>query len=1105
MAKYITLVTLLLFLPRPVPAGAAPRPTKILFVHRNLAVDAQYVQELRAAGFAVEQRPLTQPLTPQYLRAFHVVVMPDLLTLDAAFHVGATDVPAFWDTNLPALRRYVAEGGGLLIGTFFQEAGEALAAAYDRVLAPWEAGFRAAQIVDPEHIAPVPGAGAKVADGRFYCWTDRVFKHPATAGVRRILYPVCNLRWDDCYTTPPVLLKSKAWQPLVRALAGAYNAKTNKNYQWQEPDGNDDVIAAARAAGKGRVAIVSLCSYYTFYRPYTKETSLGENHHGRIDGVPLRGEGDQPSDLDRLLTNLYRWLGEPAAKAGFGGPAPAPPAVTDPGVRRGSPDRAAPRQVIDWERLQMPPTWRHRPIPQQINGQTYYDEQPDPTLAGDTRYFRALIGAHTALSDGKGTVAQYAAAARKAGYSLVAFTERFENLGGKERWEQLRADCLKHSSDSLVCLPGIDIADPEAGRYLIVGQPNYPNKTWLTPDGRYFTANNAMSLGFTTHLAAIARPGAGPHQYRLFKHYQGIAVATYRAGKQVDDGYEAYAWAVASGSNPIPLAVHEVYSPAEVPLAAAAGFQQIVPSDTVAHAADYFRCALAHFFDCPQRYFISEGPLLDPWTIFNKDRGKPEENRDRYRIALGARADVPLREVILYADGALYRRWTPGAKQFQERVDGRHAWQRHFHLVATDAEGRRAISPALRTVGKRYTVRCGDRQNWLGHVGAFYTGTRLEWLDLHLPVKEVKEGDTTFTSARGANLAPMLEFPLISDRVCVTDFLLGQRYPNVEHFEEIAYDAAPMRVTMPARLYEGRVRLTNYTPRANGPLMTLCDVSIRTRRQAERVGEGVWPWFAEVQGRYHVRAAAGWQSGEITPATRLDLHPGDVVGGLMVLSQGLRLDGRRFGLAAPAATTVPAETRFAARFLFLNKSFAGWSHKNEYDAGDHAADLVKAASFDPPAAYGLGMIRGPLEGIAYLARLRADDCGAYGNIVGGAAPCDLPLLIEGLNQRWTAGVWRSNRPTDFTDQFGFLDGVGLTTLDVLWDASFYAGNLVLADQPDVSLNIEDWTADRIVVEAHNPTDAPLTVTLRTPAEITGLRRLEQRVTVPAGSSVRVKG
>ncbi|MBI3923234.1 MAG: hypothetical protein HY318_17570 [Armatimonadetes bacterium] len=1083
-------------------SSANSRPNHLLFLHRSFELDPQYVTELQATGFDVTQRALTEPLSLEELKQYHVVVITDLLTLDAAFMVGAVDVPAWWDYNLLNLRKYVQSGGGLLVTAFFPEAGEALAAAYERVLQPWGASFRAEEIIDTGHLANIEGTGKKLEDKIFYCWTDRITRHPATQGVNRIFYPVCNMRWDDCYTTPPILVSSKAWIPLVRAMPGSYTAKANKNYEWEGPTGKEDTIAAVRQIAKGRVGLLSIGSYYTFFRPYTKEDHLGENHHGRIDGIPMkRGDGSTPSDLGRLLENLYGWLAQPGRKAGFGGPAPGLPTRERP--------KFTVQQVVDWDSLQMPPTWRHRPIPVQENGQMYYDEQPDPTVTGDLHYFKALVGVHSSYSDGKGSVAQFAGAAKKAGYSLIAFTETFEQLGGKERWEKLRQDCVSNSSDSFICLPGIDIADPEGGRYLIFGQPNYPAKTWLSPDGKYLTANNVMSLGFTTHTSVIARPQHSPHQYRMFKHYQGIAVATYRAGKLVDDGYQAYQWSVNSGSNPIPISVHEVFSPEEVEIAARTGFQQIAPSDTVLHASDYFRCGLSHFFDCPQRYFLSEGPVLDTWTIFNKDLGKPEENRDRYRLAVGASSDVPLRELALYADGALFRRWTPNATSFKETVDGFHAWQHHWHLVVTDSLGRRAISPHFRIVCNRYTVRCGDRQNWLGHVAAYYTGTplRSEWLDLHLPVQGTHEGDSTFAFVKGDNLAPMLEFPLTSNRACVTDFLISQRYPNVEKFDEIAYDAAPMRITVPSRLYEGRVRLTNFTPRPDGPNSVLCQVDLKLKQDGERTGEEPWPWFGEVQGKYYVHGQTGWQSGDIGPTTRLDLQPGDLAGDVVALGEGLRLEGRRFGLVPPTSTAIKANTSFTAQFLLLNRSFAGWEHKppGGFDVAAQAPSLEKAMGFEGETPVRLRLAKGRLDRIAYAAFLNADEGGVSGEIKGATLPHDLPLLISGLNPRWTAGVWRSDEPTNIADQFGFLDGLGLTTLDGSKAVQFYAGNFVRCDNKEVFLNIEQWTKDTIVVEANNPTDTATTTTIETPREITTLKAMKKTVTIPAGSSLRVRG
>ncbi|HEY3396973.1 MAG TPA: hypothetical protein VGM19_04865 [Armatimonadota bacterium] len=1060
-------------------AARPPRPLRILFMVRDITVDTRYASELETQGFRVDSRPLTQRTTLEEMKTYNLIVVPDFLVLSAQYSVGGVDVPNWWDFNLPHLRQYVQEGGGLLVTTFFCEGGEALAASYDRFLGPWGAGFRPAEVVDPAHQAQIADSG--MMEGMYYAWTDQIASHPATAGVKRFYYPVVNLRWDDCYTTPPILLYDKAWTPLVQAMPGAFDAKTAKDYKWQAPIGSDGTLAAVRSVGQGRVALVSLCAYYTFFRPYTTENFYGENHHGRIDGIVLsRGDGQVPSDDGRLLENLYRWVAEPGQALGLGRPRPGIKAtpLPVPTVQR----------VLNWDTLQMPPTWAHRAIPVQVDGQWYYDEQRDPAITGEVKYFRALIGAHSAYSDGKGSVAEWVAAAQRAGYSILAFTETFEKLGGPARWEQLRRDCLKYTTADFVCLPGIDIADPEGGRYLVYGQPNYPTSSWLSEDGKYLIANNVMSICFSTATSVIARPQHTPHQYRLFKHYQGIPVATYRDGQLVDDGLVPYAWQVASTSNPMPLAVHETFAPGDVAREATVGFQQIVPADTVQHGADYFRCGLSHFFDTPIRTFVTEGPILDTWTIFNKDMGKPEENRNRYRIALGATSTVPIREVQLYQDALPAQRWTPAAKSFREELDGYIAVQHNWFLVATDTGGRRVVSPAIRTVPARYVVRCGDRQNWLGYTPHYYTGTNLPWLDIHMPVKENHEGDGIINQVKGDMLAPMCEFPLSSNRICVSDWLLGQRYVNAEKLEDIAYDAAPMRITLPSKLYEGGVRVSIITPRPGGPEVSMYEVFVDTKMDATRNGEGVWPWFVNVSGKY--RPADGGPAQDITPALKVDLQPGDQVGNVVVFGPPMRLEGTRLGLKAPAETTIKAGTRFVANMFVLSEP----SKAPYVDAPDflHAADA-------------LSLTRGELERWTYMAGGKALDGGLAGAVKATPAAADPLLGISGLNPRWTAGVWRSDNALNCADQFGFADGFGLTTLDVTKAAKFYAGSFVTADNEALWLDIKEWTAEKITVEVNNPTDQAITATVQTPAEITGLKALKTQVTVGAGSSVVVKG
>ena len=66
---------------------------------------------------------------------------------------------------------------------------------------------------------------------------------------------------------------------------------------------------------------------------------------------------------------------------------------------------------------------------------------------------------------------------------------------------------------------------------------------------------------------------------------------------------------------------------------------------------------------------------------------------------------------------------------------------------------------------------------------------------------------------------------------------------------------------------------------------------------------------------------------------------------------------------------------------------------------------------------------------------------------------------------------------------------------------FYAGNLLTSDDEDLVLQVVTWTPDRLKVEVHNPTDKPITTTVRSPKEITGLSRIDRKVTILPGSTV----
>src|SRR5690606_28209297 len=146
----------------------------------------------------------------------------------------------------------------------------------------------------------------------------------------------------------------------------------------------------------------------------------------RIDGIAMeRGDGQRPSHLLKLLDNLYRWLAEPGIAQGFGGyERTNANAIHMPTYDADALNKAAQDDSV-------------------VAG-SWASPESDPLVTGPVRPMKILVGARSDLSDGQGSVAQWAAAARAAGYDVVCFTERLEHID-HARWDDYVASCHEHS------------------------------------------------------------------------------------------------------------------------------------------------------------------------------------------------------------------------------------------------------------------------------------------------------------------------------------------------------------------------------------------------------------------------------------------------------------------------------------------------------------------------------------------------------------------------------------------------------------------------------------------------------------------------------------
>ena len=1087
-------------LPDPRTGGAGGGPVALLYLSSSPQMDAAYTAQLTQEGFTWTGATYYEPLTMEFLRKFNVVIIDCLPIAGEEYNTFGQHMLHYW-ANMKKVEQCVQEGAGLLVYTNLADNGGGLAAGWNGEMKRWGIQLQQACVLDRSLAFSKWVAYGENA----YAWTENLMPHPVTEGLKRVYYPTANARWDDCYTAPPLLCDNN-WTALVKAMPGARVATLVDDYWVYEPDQKGEpVLAAVRPVGKGRLGVLSINPTYTHRLGYTKlaNNNYGEMSFGQIDGIILKqGNGAVPSDTGALVSRLYAWLAGDSGPAGFGGYKTGDPL----GIEALPPteDEKAFSPVLDPDTMRMPLSWRHRPASVKVGDKQYYPEVSDPLVTGELQFFTALVGVHSAFSDGQGSVQEYAAAAKQAGYSVVVFAENFEQLS-PAAWDKLVADCARAGGEDFVCLPGFDIMDVDNNHYLLVAPPYYPRASWLSADGKRLVKVQMINLLYANHLVIAHRAETSPLPQERLKHFQGLSVYTYRNGRLVDESINAYAWQVTAASNPHPVSVHEVFSPAEVAGAATTGFQQLLPSDTVPHAAGYFRAGLCHYFDSPARYLISEGPIVYNWVINPKDYGPAEEGRMHFRVDIGVRSEAPLASVTLYDGFTPVRQWLPTGNDFQTRVDFQHGRQYDLFLIAVDTKGRRVLTSSMRTVTEMHHFRCGDRQNWLGFVGAYYTGLNLpNNMDITMPVQGTAEGSAIFTNVRGTCMAGKLNFPFTSVDVVLTEDILNEKYVDALR-EDVGADAMPSKASKASSVYEGLMRHYSFPAgagRTGYPL--ILEFDLRLKRDVQPVDpRGLFPAWGELRDQQYAwyDKAGKLVSGTLKADEVRDIPVGGYAGGYVALSEGLRVDHGRIGLAPPAdaPTTRPGGTRLAARLLAVGSPNPATAASKGLE---DPAMWLKAMGFAGKPPYQLRLTRGKLEGVRFMAEITPQGGGAAGEVAATAdLPFWVPLHLTGLNPRWPVGLWREDGTLSYT---GVFEGSAWPRLDVGKQGKFYGGNLLTADNPDLALEVVKWDKDYLKIEVHNPTATPIVATVSTPREITTRRSYTRKVTVPAGTTIYVE-
>jgi hypothetical protein len=214
-------------------------------------------------------------------------------------------------------------------------------------------------------------------------------------------------------------------------------------------------LFAVREFGNGRVAILNQWRALTW----------GWGTHFYFDGQILtRGVTDsssagesRPSDMGRLLRNTLGWLGSSPKSSGLGG------------------------FVTPADRWQLPNTRSSVAVKfaeQRIDYNVSSLDSVDPAVM-DCKYglkncvksLKGLVGARTSLSDGEGSVQDYANAAKAHHLDFIVFLETFSMSDNRtfsaKSLAKLKADCVAHADSSIKLIPGYTIPTQFGGNQMM--------------------------------------------------------------------------------------------------------------------------------------------------------------------------------------------------------------------------------------------------------------------------------------------------------------------------------------------------------------------------------------------------------------------------------------------------------------------------------------------------------------------------------------------------------------------------------------------------------------------------------------------------------------
>lgn len=1098
-------------------AGAGPGQGKegidVLMLGYGRMITPAYIAACAKDGVHIyvneEDRRAGDPTlySREYLRKFHVVVV--LGTPEAPLQSTIID-GAIKPGILKLIDEYYRAGGSVLWVPFGESRGgqtwaKLIGSRYDAMSYP-DTLYDSATKVS----VSVSAANQRLAS---YWWTTNVTPgHVVMEGVRGLLLPEWG-EWSWPGTVP--MRFGQSWQVLVRAMDSTRtvpnkNTPTSGKEEFENDlaskgayDKAPEIVgvraAGAGGAGSGRMMVLPLYPTWTW-------GNFG--HPGLKDALMLNGDGTHPSAGYRLVMNGFKWLAEPARKAGMGGFDPGPQVVVKPDL-----------SPTHWD----------------------FDTLAAPGKPGQT--WKGLIGARTAAGGGSGTVSEYVAQAKKMGLSYVVFLEDPAKLT-VATLAALVKECEAHTTADFAAVAGFGYYDTQGILRYNIGVRVMPTADNFTPEGlikepQRIVYQHEWQVG--TGFGGLGHAQIDPYWNCVTF---GCAPYVFQGPKMVDDGFAAYLRLEAVSQVMAPISVVWINSPTEMAAAVESAYMTVVRGNSPSNIIEWTRAG-----QNTMELYLTNGPQILHWQLVNGDNAPFQPGANQFRLLLQTHSDAGLKEVTIYnaQDGSVYRRFAAnGAKDFTVTVEVNHDKQYYLVPVVTDLAGKRAMGGGGRAMTSAYQVwSMGDRLMGMVHVtgwdekreqfrqfggameisyhkGIPGTGDEPSCPDRReLKIQGIDGGDVYSAAAKvrvkvATNLGqePRQEafrywIPLASHDLAVID-LIGdqQHYPG----EEFNFNGPPLP-THPMELADLTSRGWAIRGRWHAP-MTAMVYEITAKFKKDQVFKRldlVQMSFGDMKGEYDrlfikdTVEEKDWTFQQGEKFARQGSLPvggyvfqGNVLGGapgIVALDDNLSYESeaRHHCIYVDGKNRpVKAGETVRVRFLMFMKTY-----KNQTEIA-WLKKYIKDWGIGTLPGYTYSIKQGSLKGINYVLDLDPADGGAVVELGQYDLPHDLPVRLNGLKN--DALVAQYDLDTKAVRMLGVLEGTATMAVETqLRPYRLYIGELLRWDNPEVKVGlVPDGINWRL--EVHNPTAQAQKCHLRGIAGFAPLAPTDITVEVAPGTS-----